>query len=78
MSASFSCHCAERSKPLPFRRWAVWQRGYHCSAFAGYQVTPSDYSTVFCRACGKVGRTKAGYVAKLPDGTPFDGKGGAS
>lgn len=28
---------------------------------------PSPYSTVLCRRCGAIWRTKAAYVAKLPD-----------
>lgn len=67
MSQSFNCHCPERKKPLAARRWFVAQRNQHRSAFNGYRPTFSDYSTVFCRGCGCIGRTKADYVLSLKD-----------
>ena len=69
MSESFGCHCPERGKPIRERRWVVMQRDCHHSAFSGYHQTPSDYSTVWCLACGAAGRTKARYVAQLVDVT---------
>ena len=51
--------------------WVVFQREGNASAFAGYHWTPSDYSGVRCDdasgGCGRVWRTKAAYVARLPD-----------
>jgi hypothetical protein len=68
MSVSFGCHCLESKKPVKARAWVVVQRRCHHSAFAGYQQTPSRYSTVFCKSCRALGRTKARYVHELPDG----------
>jgi hypothetical protein len=45
----------------------VIQRYCNFSAFSGYRQTPSDYSAIVCAKCGAVWRTKAGYVASLPD-----------
>ena len=47
--------------------WQVIQRHSRCSAFDGYRVMSSDYSAVRCSTCGRVWRTKARYVASLPD-----------
>lgn len=49
--------------------WVVLQRKCNYSAFSGYHFTESDYSAVQCQApgCGRVWRTKAAYVDKLPD-----------
>jgi len=47
--------------------WRVTQRLSNRSAFNGYQVTPSAYSEVLCGECGTRWRTKADYVADLPD-----------
>lgn len=44
----------------------VYRANY--SAFNGYSLTPSDYSEVHCRECGRVWRTKAAYVDGLPMG----------
>lgn len=68
MSVSFGCRCPESKKPVRERAWVVVQRLSHCSAFAGYHQTPSRYSTVFCKCCRALGRTKASYVRELPDG----------
>jgi hypothetical protein len=38
------------------------------SAFNGYRRTPSDYSGLVCRSCGRVWRTKADYVSLVKDG----------
>lgn len=78
MSVSFNCgspdsflqrtiDCQERKKPVRERNWQVLQRYCNHSAFNGYHWTASDYSTVRCCTCGAVGRTKANYVALLPD-----------
>lgn len=67
MAPSFNCHCAERAKPVHERAWVVFQRGCHRSAFAGYHLTRSRWSTVTCLKCCACGRTKASYVALLPD-----------
>jgi len=68
MSVSFGCHCPERKKPVKERNWVVLVRKANYSAFNGYKYTPSDYSEVYCRSCGAIGRTKAKYVDELPDG----------
>ena len=49
--------------------WRVYQRYCNASAFNGYHVTPSDYSGLVCLlpGCGRRWRTKAGYVAEVPD-----------
>lgn len=47
--------------------WAVVVRYGNYSAFNGYCFTPSAYSLVKCRACDAHWRTRAGYVAALPD-----------
>lgn len=67
MAVSFGCKCEERKKPVQERQWEVWKRNHHRSHFAGRHFTPSDYSTVYCRSCRAIGRTKAAYVASLPD-----------
>lgn len=66
MSVSFSCHCEERKKPIDKRAWVVTQDMCNHSAFNGYHWTPSDYSTVYCKKCNAIGRTKAAYVKDLP------------
>ena len=68
MSVSFGCHCAERRKPIRARAWVVVDRCCNYSAFNGYHWTASDYSAVYCKACGAFGRTKARYVRELKDG----------
>jgi hypothetical protein len=55
-----SCQC------LKDRDWEITQYKCNHSAFNGYHWTPSDYSTVRCRTCGGVWRTKAKYVEDLP------------
>lgn len=67
MAISFSCACSERSKPVGEREWAIVQYRCHRSAFAGYCETASNYSTVICKVCGKMGRTKAKYVDVLAE-----------
>lgn len=47
--------------------WSVMQRYCNHSAFNGYHRTASAYSTVTCYGCGATWRTKARYVAGLPD-----------
>lgn len=74
MSGGIFCKCGERSKPLAARAWKVTRRNYHCSAFAGYQETYSDYSSVRCGSCEYTWRTKAAYVAQLRDATGAEGK----
>ena len=52
MAVSFGCRCEERSKPVRERNWVVVQLRCNHSAFSGYRMTPSDYSTVRCLRCG--------------------------
>lgn len=47
--------------------WVVVVRNGNYSAFNGYRFTPSAYSLVRCRADGMIWRTRAAYVAGLPD-----------
>ena len=49
--------------------WVVVQRNYNMSAFNGYRKTYSEYSLVRCTFgwCRAAWRTKAAYVADLPD-----------
>ncbi len=46
--------------------WLVITYRAHYSAFSGGHRTESEYSAVKCGECGKVWRTKAGYVDRLP------------
>lgn len=62
---SFNCKCEERRKPVAERNWFVIQHRCNHSAFNGYRWTPSEHSTVQCRSCSAVGRTKAAYVDHL-------------
>ena len=48
-------------------RWTVAVRQANYSAFNGGRRTPSAYSLVMCEACPTAWRTKAKYVAALPD-----------
>lgn len=47
--------------------WRVHSRKCTFSALNGGRRTPSAYSLVMCKACMRCWRTKAGYVAGLPD-----------
>ncbi|MFJ9694892.1 hypothetical protein [Kitasatospora sp. NPDC101183] len=47
--------------------WRVLLRNAHRSAFNGYRLTASAYSEIQCTQCGHVWRTKAAYVATLPN-----------
>lgn len=69
MSGGGFCTCDERKKPIAERAWFVLDRLCNHSAFNGYRRTPSEYSAVCCRGCRSIWRTRADYVAKLPDGT---------
>lgn len=70
MSGGHICHCEESKKPIAERRWVVVNRLCNYSAFNGSRWTSSDYSALCCHACGNHWRTKAPYVAQLPDGLP--------
>lgn len=70
-----ACSCPEKSAPLPVdlkpgdnrrpRQWFVIRRNRSRSAFNGYCEQWSDFSDVYCRACGRYWRTKAAYVSGL-------------
>jgi len=72
VAVSFGCKCPERDKPVAESRVMAATVDDHPLTFSGYHRTPSEYSTVHCRCCRAIGRTKAAYVDQLPDGT-FDG-----
>lgn len=55
-----ACRCRPRDVE-------VLQRKCSYSAFNGYRYAPSEYSTVRCRRCGAVWRTRAKYVDAAPD-----------
>jgi hypothetical protein len=57
--------CTNRKAHRP--SWVVTMRNYNASAFNGYRPTRSAYSEVRCTECRGVWRTKAAYVAELPD-----------
>lgn len=61
MSKGIRCKC---NNP----RWEILHYKHNHSAFQypKYGEHYSDYSTVICRNCGSVWRTKANYVDKLP------------
>jgi len=67
MSIGFGCHCEERKKPVEQRNWWVMKRNCRRSAFDGYHIRSSEYSTVICLTCNGCGRTKAAFVDKLKD-----------
>lgn len=50
--------------------WRVVVRNANYSAFNGYRRTPSAYSDLRCTECGAVWRTRAAYVASIPDARP--------
>lgn len=50
--------------------WRVRVRNANYSAFNGYRRTPSAYSDLECGSCGGFWRTKAAYVAEIPDVEP--------
>jgi len=66
MSGGLACICTG-PKLERHKHWRVYQRRCNHSAFSGYRRTPSDYSSIRCMKCGRVWRTKAGYVYSLPD-----------
>lgn len=65
MAKSFSCKCAERTKPVVERNWVVIDFMGNYSAFNGYRWQYSAYSLVECLTCKSIGRTKANYVILL-------------
>lgn len=67
MSGGPTCSCPEAAKPVSERAWFVYQYKCNHSAFNGYHRTPSDYSSVGCRKCNTVWRTKAAYADELPE-----------
>jgi hypothetical protein len=63
MSAGVPCRC----QPPDRSHWRVIDRNCNRSAFNGYRWAWSAYSSVQCRLCGGMWRTKAAYVRGLPD-----------
>ncbi len=66
MSGGVACKCPETTKPIAERAWGVLDYRCNHSAFSGYRYVASAYSSVMCKACGAIWRTKAAYVDKLP------------
>ncbi|MFH9248208.1 hypothetical protein ACH4LK_22600 [Streptomyces lydicus] len=50
--------------------WRVEVRNANYSAFNGGRRTPSAYSQLHCTQCNAVWRTRAAYVASIPDAHP--------
>lgn len=79
MSGGYACTCVKPTKARgPIRlgynlegwqreHWEVIHRRCNHSAFNGHRRTNSLYSSVHCKKCGHVWRTKAHYVMGLPD-----------
>jgi hypothetical protein len=65
-----SCMCEERTRPVAERKWVVYMRNCHRSAFSGGRKTWSRHSAVCCKACGAHWRTTAAYVQHLRSGAP--------
>jgi hypothetical protein len=61
MSGGLSCNCEERKKPIEARAWEWLQFKCNHSAFNGYHRTSSEWSSVICKTCGAVWRTKANW-----------------
>jgi hypothetical protein len=74
MSGGNACRCDESRKPIESRAWFVLDRLCNHSAFNGGHRTPSEYSALVCGGCRRTWRTKAGYVAQLPDHDRADGE----
>lgn len=66
MSGGLGCTCPGTAEEKR-KHWRVEVRNANHSAFSGYRRTPSRYSRIRCLQCGHVWRTKAKYVAELPD-----------
>lgn len=73
ITGSQRCGCDDR------RAWRVHARKCNYSAFNGYRRTRSDYSEIVCErrlgGCAARWRTKAAYVADIPDLTAQDNEG---
>lgn len=65
MSGALACR-----NPAHRPGWVVLVRQANYSAFNGYRRTPSAYSAVRCTLCPRSWRTRAAYVATLPDAHP--------
>lgn len=63
MSMGNSCICKRKRGDIKDLVCLQYKCNY--SAFNGYRYTPSDYSSVHCKRCGAVWRTKAKFVDKL-------------
>lgn len=75
MSSGWVCRCPESTEPMvpnanrkrSARLWRVTDRNCNYSAFNGYKKTWSPYSQIICLRCGALWRSKARYVAAIPD-----------
>lgn len=63
MSGGMACQHPRKHRG----RWRVVVREANYSAFNGYRYTPSAYSSIRCLECPRRWRTRAAYVAQLPD-----------
>jgi hypothetical protein len=68
MSGGVACACVERFKPMKDRRWVVLYRCCNYTMLSDWERVPSVCSSVSCQVCGRIWRTKAKYVRRLPDG----------
>jgi hypothetical protein len=64
MSGGRACTCTPQDRS----KWRVMHYKCNHSAFNGYHTTPSQWSALCCTACGSHWRTKAAYVAMIPEG----------
>jgi hypothetical protein len=67
MSGGLACRCPGTNEERKVN-WRVLDHKCNYSKFNGSRYTPSAYSSVTCRVCGSVWRTKAAYVDQLPFG----------
>lgn len=62
MITLWSCEDTVGHRPY----WEITHYRHNHSAFSGYRETPSRYSEIHCRKCGRFWRTKAKYVTRIP------------
>ena len=65
MSGGKLCICGFKTLEEKKLNWQVLQYQCNYSAFNGYRLTPSNYSTLHCNVCKMTWRTKANYVNEI-------------